>query len=483
MLFTIFTNSVTAKEKSVICYYGSWATYRSAFGKFDVDHIDTNLCTHLVYSFVGINTEGTVKSLDPYLDLPDNWGRNNFGKFNSLKIGKPNLKTILAVGGWNEGSQKFSRMAANPTLRKNFISSAIKMILDYGFDGLNIDWEYPNRRDSVHGPADIQNFVQLLKELRQEFNKHGLTLSAAVASVKKMAIQSYDIPGISKYLDAVSLMTYDLHGPWDPVTGHNSPLHKGEGDGNIPKEDLYTVDVALEYWIKSGCPPEKIRLGLPLYGHTFTLTNAKVNRVHAPSSGPGLAGPYTATKGIIGYNEFCSKILKESWDIRRDNMAMVPYAVQGQNWVSYDDASSLKTKVEYGMKHNISGIMVWSIETDDFHGLCGNEKYPLLRSINRALGNLNNTIANSTAIPTTSTTSTTTIATTWATTATISTGTSSICKIVGLAADPEDCTSFYMCTRNIWGALVPQKFKCPANLYWDNKNLYCNYPDQVECSI
>lgn len=78
------------------------------------------------------------------------------------------------------------------------MSSSIKMILDHGFDGLNIDWEYPNGRDTVNGAADVQNFVLLLKELRQEFDKHGLVLSAAVAAVEAVASLYYDIPGISK---------------------------------------------------------------------------------------------------------------------------------------------------------------------------------------------------------------------------------------------------------------------------------------------
>ncbi|XP_013168690.1 PREDICTED: probable chitinase 2 [Papilio xuthus] len=474
ILLTVSTNIVIARDKLVLCYYGTWSTYRPSLGKFDVENIEPNLCTHLVYSFVGINTQGTVISLDPYLDLPDNWGRDNFAKFNALKNGRPNLKTLLAVGGWNEGSAKYSRMVASSILRRNFITSAIKMMRDYGFDGLNLDWEYPNRRDTVNGPADIQNFVQLLKELRTEFDKHGFELSAAVAAVEAVAVQAYDIPGISKYLDHIGLMTYDLYGPWDPVTGHNSPLHKGEGDGNIPREQLYTVDVALEYWIKSGCPPDKIILGLPLYGHTFTLTNAGASGVRAPTNGAGIAGPYTSTNGIIGYNEFCTKLQRETWNVRYDNLAKVPYAVQNKNWVSYDDASSLTAKVEYGLSKNIGGIMVWSIETDDFRNVCGNGRYPLLNAINRALGKVVTTTT-TTSRPTTTTVSTTTKAP--------NTPSESVCKSEGPTADPTDCTSFYICTVDPSGKFIPHKFKCPSNLHWDSKNLYCNYPELVECNI
>ncbi|CAH2239669.1 jg12445 [Pararge aegeria aegeria] len=392
VLFTLFCAFICSEsygatgEKRVICYYGSWATYRNSLGKFDVSDINTSLCTHIVYTFLGINTKGTVISLDPYLDYPDNWGKDNLRKFSTLKQQNPDVKTLMAVGGWNEGSAKYSLMAGNPTLRKNFVKTALEMVQKYNFDGLDIDWEYPNRYDSVYGPADVDNFSQLLKELREEFDKNGLLLTAAVSSIKKVASQSYDIPVISQYLDFINVMAYDMYVATDPETGHNAPLHKSEDDDDIPIEDLNTVDGVLEYWLSQGCPPEKLVLGVPLYGHTFKLTNANENGVRAPSSGPGIAGPYTATKGLIGYNELCQKFKAETWNLLYDDSAKVPYAVQGENWISFDDADSIADKVQYALQNNVTGVMAWSIETDDFRGICQDEDYPLLRSINKALG-------------------------------------------------------------------------------------------------
>lgn len=89
-------------------------------------------------------------------------------------------------------------MASTAESRKVFIDSAVIMIRTHGFDGLDLDWEYPNRRDTVHGKADVENFSLLVKELRQEFDKHGWFLSAAVSSVGAMAALSYNIPEISK---------------------------------------------------------------------------------------------------------------------------------------------------------------------------------------------------------------------------------------------------------------------------------------------
>ncbi|XP_045455031.1 chitinase-3-like protein 1 [Melitaea cinxia] len=458
----VTTEQIAAQEKNVVCYYGTWAAYRNGLGKFEVKNINSELCTHIVYTFLGIKRSGTVVSLDPYLDYPENWGRDTLRKFNALKEQNPNVRTLLAVGGWNEGSAKYSVMAATLKLRKNFITSAIEIIKKYGFDGLDLNWEYPNRGDSVYGEDDIDNFTQLLKELRKAFDKNGLLLTAAVSSVKSVASLSYDIPAISQYLDLINVMAYDLNGATDVVTGHNSPLHRGEGDKHVAKDDLKTIDAVLEYWLQQGCPPEKLILGLPLYGHTFKLSNATNNGVRAPSDGPGISGPYTATRGMIGYNELCMKFRRESWKIKYDNSAKVPYAVQGNNWISYDDAQSLTAKVKYALQLNISGIMLWSIDTDDFLGSCGDD-YPLTRAVNIALGR---SVETATGKPTTSNPTN-----------------EFVCEDTGFFPNPEECSSYYHCMRNAGGDLVANMLHCPGNLHWDQENQYCNYPDQANCNV
>uniref|UniRef100_A0A2A4K931 chitinase n=1 Tax=Heliothis virescens TaxID=7102 RepID=A0A2A4K931_HELVI len=479
VLVVLALSHIVASEKAVVCYYGTWATYRTGLGKYDVTDINPNLCTHLIYAFAGIDSEGNVISLDPYLDLPDNDGRDNFGKFNALKEQNPSLKTLLAVGGWNEGSSKYSVMAANSTLRQNFIDSALKMLTTHGFDGLDIDWEYPNRRDTVNGEADIDNFTTLLKEVREVFDKKGLLLTAAVSAVRAAASQSYDVKAISEYLDIVNIMTYDMYGAWDSVTGHNAPLHKGEGDDDAVPEDLYTVDQALYYWISEGCPPEKIAVGVPFYGRTFTLTSANETGVRAPSSGAGIAGPYTGEAGFIGYNEFCDILQTEEWTQHFDSLAKVPYAFKNTDWVSFDNVNSITAKVEFAKSLGITKIMMWSIETDDFHNVCGDGVNPLLTAINTALGiGSDETIATSTESVTSNTTES---STTESSSESPIVAPSSACKEEGYIGKPGDCSSFFYCIKDISGNLVPIEFKCPATLYWDQTVLACNYQRYVEC--
>ncbi|KAJ0171833.1 hypothetical protein K1T71_012596 [Dendrolimus kikuchii] len=371
-------------EKVVICYYGTWATYRTGLGKFDVGNINTALCTHVIYAFFGIDKTGKIVSLDAYLDFLTNFGKDNLRQFAKLKQKNSNIKLILAVGGWNEGSAKYSTMAASATYRKNFLNSATEWIKTYGFDGIDLDWEFPNQRDSVYGRADVTNYISLLHEMGTEFKKNGWLLTAAVAAQRDSISMSYDVPSMSKYLDFINIMAYDLNGSWDPVTGHNAPLHKGEGD-TANREDLATV---IYFKNISGAPPNKLTLGVPFYGHTFTLSSASSYGVRSPSNGPGIAGPYTATSGLIGYNEICAKFQSESWTKHYDSLAKVPYAHMNRNWVSYDNPDSITLKTEYALSMGLAGIMLWSIETDDFNNVCGGGNYPLLKAINKALASL-----------------------------------------------------------------------------------------------
>lgn len=145
-----------------------------------------------------------------------------------------------------------------------------------------------------------------------------------------------------------------------------------------------TISHSIEYFLRAGVPASKLVMGIPLYGRSFTLRNANTNGVGAPINGPGIAGPYTRTAGALGYNEICER-LKSSGYIRVwDSIAQVPYAHSGNQWISYDDVQSVKIKAEYVRKMGLGGAMVWSIETDDFRGVCGTP-WPLLTVVHNVV--------------------------------------------------------------------------------------------------
>ncbi|KAK5645959.1 hypothetical protein RI129_004423 [Pyrocoelia pectoralis] len=329
-------NLLHMARSKLVCYYSSWSVYRSGNGAFNVEDIDPHLCTHLIYAFIGIDATGSIRILDSWNDID----KGAFRRFNELKSKNRNLKTLIAVGGWREGSEAYSRMAGDRALRLNFINSAIKFMTTHGFDGFDIDWEYPAQRGGV--PADKANFATLVREFRTAIGTRFL-LSIATGATGNHIATSYDVPSLAINVDFINVMTYDLHGSWSGVTGANAPLYSTTG---------VSVSQCIDAWIANGTNPSKIVMGIPVYGRTFTLANPAVNGMGAPAPQPGNPGPFTQEAGIIGYNEMCVDLQTNPWTVVWDNARKVPY-------------------MEFLRQRGLGGAMGWSIETDDFRGVRG----------------------------------------------------------------------------------------------------------------
>ncbi|XP_055527955.1 probable chitinase 2 [Wyeomyia smithii] len=212
-------STLSAATDKVVCSFGSWATYRVSNGKLDVENINPSLCTHIVYCFVVLDPATyTVKHSNPYADI----SLKGFTRFVALKKTHPNVKLLLAIGGPSEVSVAYSKMVASSVHRSTFIQSVVSLFKTYGFDGLDINWQYPVLKGG--SVLDRINYITLLSEVRDRFTSEGLLLSITVGATSDYHRASYNIPEINKYVDFVSLMTYDLHGWFDAQTGHNSPL-------------------------------------------------------------------------------------------------------------------------------------------------------------------------------------------------------------------------------------------------------------------
>ncbi|XP_035779009.1 acidic mammalian chitinase-like [Anopheles albimanus] len=368
-------SSLSSSKKPVFGYIGSWAAHRSGRGKFNVSDIEPKLCDYLLYAFFGITEKGTMTILDPWLDLEDNGGLGNIRRLEELKRGHPSLKMLASIGGEKVPSATFSLVAASSSLRSTFATNARRFCKAHGFDGVDISWHYP-------GEGDRWNFVQLLRVLSTELHSVGLILTVAVGASESRALESYDINCIARHVDYINLMTYDYNGSWDSYTGHNAPLYAGPTDTTEFQQKL-NIDHSVQHWLNEGAQAHKLILGVPTYGRSFRLSNKLGHGVRAPSDDAGDAGPYTKEAGILAYYEVLEN-LQNGWIKTRDDKQKVPYAHSECQWMSYDDNESIANKCKYVVDHNLGGVMVWSIDMDDFRGSLGC-KYPLLQTVNQCL--------------------------------------------------------------------------------------------------
>ena len=280
-----------------------------------------------------------------------------------------NVQVMLSIGGW-EDSNNFSQIASDSGKRSTFAKSCVNSIKTYGFDGIDIDWEFPCYPSHNGKPQDKHNFTLLLQNLRDSLNtlkkKTGkyYLLSAALPSAPSHIV-NIEIKKVANILDFLNVMTYDYHGAWESISGYNAPLYPSS-----PKDDpLLTVDGSFKLYHQTyNIPASKINIGIPFYG-----------RAYRGCEGPGTPhkGPAVSVfpgEGGGAYYEILNvmKLFKRCWD----DKAKVPYLIDKSRkiFISYDDEESIAYKADYVLKNHIRGVIIWQITGDYLK----NGKTPLL---------------------------------------------------------------------------------------------------------
>ncbi|XP_026838533.1 mucin-5AC isoform X5 [Drosophila erecta] len=378
-----------SSEGRVVCYYTNWSVYRPGTAKFNPQNINPYLCTHLVYAFGGFTKDNQMKPFDKYQDIE----QGGYAKFTGLKTYNKQLKTMIAIGGWNEASSRFSPLVASNERRQQFIKNILKFLRQNHFDGIDLDWEYPAHREGGKS-RDRDNYAQFVQELRAEFEREAektgrtrLLLTMAVPAGIEYIDKGYDVPKLNKYLDWFNVLTYDFHSSHEPSVNHHAPLYSLEEDSEYNYDAELNIDYSIKYYLKAGADRDKLVLGIPTYGRSYTLINEESTELGAPSEGPGEQGDATREKGYLAYYEICQTLKDDpEWTVVQPNAnIMGPYAYRRNQWVGYDDEAIVRKKAEYVVAQGLGGIMFWAIDNDDFRGTCTGKPYPLIEAAKEAM--------------------------------------------------------------------------------------------------
>jgi len=370
ILWTVLLISETASlclAQDVIGYYPSW--------KWEVmppSRIPFDKLTCINYAFFRPLPDGTLVGKDSVGDEMILGGQKGPSSGESLvRLAHSNgVKVMLSIGGWTD-SGNFPAVASRPETRSAFVRSCLEQIRVYGFDGIDLDWEYPGYPDHGGSPADGKNFTKLLRELKDSLEAYGKTsatsyrLTAALPAFES-ALSNYEVDSLRVLLDAFNIMTYDYYGSWSERSGHNAPLYAS------PEQDsLFSVDAAFRLLtIDHGVPPDLVNLGVPFYGHTFAECTA-LNSPHAGPDTTHFRGDGATYAAVASLADSCER----HWDER----ARVPYLIcaRWKTVVSYDDPQSVAEKAQYVLEHKGRGIIIWEI-TGDY---MPNGESPLLETV------------------------------------------------------------------------------------------------------
>jgi chitinase len=265
------------------------------------------------------------------------------------------VKVILSIGGWG-GSGGFSPMSADTVARKKFIQN-VKTFLDAnGYDGVDLDWEYPVTI------ADRTNLTALVHGLRVAFGVQPLSISLAVPA-GNWSGQWFAFGSMQPDIDWLGLMTYDYFGSWMSTSGPNSALY-----GSWSQNSQGWIDDSYTYYRTTrAMPASKILIGVPFYGYTFTCAS-----MYGASTGAEQL-PYQSIAPLVG----------AGWTRYWDSIGRVPYLINASatHVISYDDSESVSAKCTYVLSKGNGGVIVWALGQDYLLG-----KQPLLATLGQGIG-------------------------------------------------------------------------------------------------
>lgn len=344
----------------------------------------------------------------------------------NLRSINKNMKALISIGGWYDSAYFAWAVvpAADDDFAGNFKRSIVAFVDYFGWDGVDIDWEYPEFlhggqtpppvpkgkgkepaltdtelswiNDPAHSPDDVNScsfttfdyFGSFLGALRAALPSAQISVAAASGSDKifrgseNLARTLCSIDGV-----IINLMTYDMHGAFDnpKITAHQAPIYPmpwytGSGSG-------YTVSSAVSTYL-TNCPTNSVRVGLPFYGRAYT-------NVH-PGTTCGLgqsfdAGPVDSSGDALlpSYNSIVSGGYSIYHDSSNWNAA---YGLRSDGmFVSFEDEVSVSSKLNYTMGVGLAGAFYW---------LTGNDRNgELVNVIWQALQNGESPIVNGSTCP------------------------------------------------------------------------------------
>jgi len=350
------TPTPVIKTTKMVGYYAAWAAYSG----YTPDKVDASKLTHINYAFANIGSDLKIALGYPDVDS------SNISKLNTLKQSNPNLKTLISVGGW-DGSGKFSDVALTETSRTTFADSCVNFIVKYGFNGIDIDWEYPvsgGVSTNIKRPEDKQNFTLLLKKLREKLNARSLLdgkqyLLTIAGGDGSWYVNNTELDIIHQYLDYGNIMTYDIHGTWDVYTDFNAPLYN---NNDISAQDKWSVDSSVNAWLKAGFPVEKLVVGVPFYGYKYNSVKNANNGLYQTFSGGS----------SISYSNIAANYLNSAGYVRYfRQQSMVPWLFNGSTFISYEDEQSIGYKAQYIKSKGFGGAAIWELSQDPNRVLLG----------------------------------------------------------------------------------------------------------------
>ncbi|WP_266077979.1 glycoside hydrolase family 18 protein [Haladaptatus caseinilyticus] len=338
--------------KRIVGYYPSWA------GDYTPHDVPYDNLTHLNYAFLETEADGEVK-----LAVVGDSAPEVLEQFEAVTHEHPETSFMLSIADFGSN---MSSAALTPENRERFARTAIEHMRKYNFDGIDVDWEYP---DGSVREEDPENFTLLLEELRRQLDEaeredDGKTYELSIAAAPIPSnIDPLEVDKIADVLDFINVMNYNFYGSWSSETNFNAPLYAAYDDPTYWQR-LLTVDHAMQYWAEQPISRDKLVLGTPFYGFVFDGVTNENRGLFQPFDGAD-----TRTYDDVRTNLKTKPHYQYHWHPD----ARVPwlYSKEDDVFVTYDDRHSTMEKAKYVRRNGFGGMMCWELSQDPSNTLIG----------------------------------------------------------------------------------------------------------------
>lgn len=348
---------------------GTWVTaYYVGYQRdmLPADQIDWSTLTHLVVGRIRPQADGSVVT---NFDIDDVTGPA-MARDLAKRAHAANRKAILMLGG--DGEHDGFVGAASVANRATFVRNLIRIMDDYGYDGIDVDWE-------PIMPEDRPVLLQLLRDLRAA--KPGIILTVPVGWVNANFPEDIDnyYVELASLVDQMNIMSYDMAGNWGGWDSWHFAALYGEA-GTHPT----SIDASVRRYLQVGVPPKKLGIGIGFYGSCWR----GVTEPRVPLEGRNVS--QGNSDNAMGYATIVREYLPQS---KRtfDTIAKVPYlsseagaGPQRCNFVSYEDAESIAAKGEYVRSKGLGGAIIWTIAQGYVPTAPAGQRDPLMQAMREA---------------------------------------------------------------------------------------------------
>lgn len=376
-----------AKEEApLLCLYDRYTERKTEPVPYQLlKHLPARFCSHLVYGFVSpadLDNNSSPQAGQSQAG-PIQAAEHRIRQMVQLKQLYPTLRILLGVGGPKVDSKSFSDELITEGRREHLAQRSVHWLRTRHMDGMHIQWMYPGEGNGR--PSDRENFPRLLAQLRHAFRSENRRwhLTLYLPHEDDRVERGYDLRNA---LHSVHYAVVGSFGYVEPGRAEvTSPLFNRppNGQGRSPVNSIYELILLLA---DRGAPRDKLLLAVSATGYSYALARGDTD-VRSPlrgGDGRGRAGPFTATPGRMAYFEICYNVYRNSWARVFDTATSCPYAYREQEWVTYDDADSVRAKVAFLRNQTLGGAALVDVASDDYMGMCG-PRNVLARTLRSAL--------------------------------------------------------------------------------------------------